>query len=128
MRPNRNSKKGVTLIELIMAMVILTVIAIPTASMIGAQIQGMVTSKDLTAAGNLARLEMERLNNIAYASVLTPGSTVIVPYTVSWTFATVTGGGGAERKDITMTVQRTGSAATLLTIYGSIAKNVTYAP
>ena len=111
-----------------MAMVILTVIAIPTATMIGEQIQGMVASKDLTAAGNLARLEMERLNNIPYASVLNPGSTVIPPYTVSWTFATVAGSGGAERKDITMIVQRTGSAAILLTLYGSIAKNVVYAP
>ena len=125
MRLNPSSKKGVTLIELIMAMVILTVVAFSTASMIIAQIQGMITSTNLTAAGNLARLAMEQLNNTAYASIGASGSSVIAPYTVNWTAATVTSG-SAERKDITMTVQRTGSAVTLLTVYGSIAKNVVY--
>jgi len=114
-----------TLMELVMAMVILGAIAIPTGSMIVNQIQGMVTSTNLTAAGNVARLEMEKLNNTAYASVLSPGSEVIPPYTVRWTFLTTTSG-TAERKDITMTVERTGSATTFLTIYGTIAKNVVY--
>lgn len=121
-----NCKAGVTLIELIMAMVILAAISIPAASMIGAQIQGMMTSADLTAAGNLARREMERLNNIPYASVATGGST-IGSYDVNWAVATVAGGGGAQRKDITLTAQRTGSAAPLVTLYSSIAQNVTYA-
>lgn len=110
-----------------MAMVLLGFVALASAAMIGAQIQGMITSTDLTAAGNLARLEMERLNNIAYASVAN-GSTVIAPYTVNRSVATVAGGGGAARKDITLTVQRTGSAAIVYTLYGSIASNVVYAP
>jgi prepilin-type N-terminal cleavage/methylation domain-containing protein len=121
------SQKGVTLIELIMAMIILAFVALSSAAMIGAQIQGMITSTDLTAAGNLARLEMERLNNIAYAAIAN-GSSVIAPYTVTRSVTTIAGGGGASRKDITLTVQRTGSAAILWTLYGSIASNVVYAP
>ena len=127
MRRN-NSSKGITLIELIMAMVILTAISIPTAAMIGAQIQGMAESSDLTAAGNAARLAMEQLNNTSYASIAATGSSVVVPYTVSWTVATVTGSNGAERKDITLTVQRAGFGTSLLTLNGSITKNVTYSP
>jgi len=127
MRRNLSEKKGVTLIELIMAMVILAAIAIPAASMIGAQIQGMMTSTDLTAAGNLARGQMEKLNNTAYASITT-GSSTIGSYDLNWSVATVTGGGGAERKDITLTARRTGTAAVLVTLYNSIAKDVIYAP
>ena len=124
----KRNERGITLIELVMAIVILTVIAIPTATMIGAQIQGMAKSSDLTVAGNVARLTMEQLNNTPYASIAASGSSVITPYTVNWTVATVVGANGAERKDITLTVQRTGSGANLLTLYGSITKNVTYVP
>jgi hypothetical protein len=108
-------------------MVILVAISIPTASMIGAQIQGMVQSTDFTAAGNLARSTMESLNNIPYASIAASGSATSGSYASNWTAATVTGSNGAERKDITLTAKRTGGA-TLVTLYNSIAKDVTYAP
>lgn len=125
---------GVTLIELIIAMVILTAVGIPMSAMIGAQIQGMMTSTDLTAAGNLARWEMERLNNIPYIHAdLNTGTTTSsnyqgYPYDLTRTVATVTGSNGAERKDITLIVKRAGSSAALVTIYGSITKGVSYAP
>ncbi|HOW59549.1 MAG TPA: prepilin-type N-terminal cleavage/methylation domain-containing protein [Candidatus Omnitrophota bacterium] len=125
MRRNHNFSKGVTLIELIMAAVILALVAIPMASMIGSQIQGMMTSTDFTASGNLARQAMERLHNIPYGS-LANGSSVDGSYTVTWTVATVVGGGGAERKDITLTAKRTGSATDIVTLYGSITKDVTH--
>ncbi len=108
-----------------MAMIILAVIAIPMASMIGAQIQGMMEASDFTTAGNLARREMEKLNNIPYASVAN-GNSSSGGYTVSWAVTTVSGSNGAERKDITLTAKRTGTASNLVTLYGSIAKDVTY--
>ena len=117
--------KGITLVELIMAMVILGIIAIPVGSMIGARIQGMMTSTDMTAAGNLARREMEKLHNTSYASLATGGSAA-GSYSVSWTVTTAAGGNGAERKDITLTAKRTGAADTLVTLYSSLAKDVTY--
>jgi prepilin-type N-terminal cleavage/methylation domain-containing protein len=121
----RKKTRGVTLVELIMAIVIMAAISIPAASMIGAQIQGMMESTDFTAAGNLARAQMEKLQNTAYASVAT-GSDAVGSYSMAWTVTTVTGSGGAERKDITLTAKRTGSAAVLVTLYNSIAKDVTY--
>ncbi|MFH0985190.1 MAG: prepilin-type N-terminal cleavage/methylation domain-containing protein [Candidatus Omnitrophota bacterium] len=127
MRPNPKNIQGVTLVELIMAMVLLGFVALASAAMIGAQIQGMLTSTDFTAAGNIARGEMERLKNIAYASVAN-GSSVSGPYTASWTVATVAGGGGAERKDITLTARRTGTSDIAVTLYVSIAKDLVYAP
>ena len=124
--------KGITLIEMIMAMVILVAISIPTATMIVAQIQGMTESSDITAAGNAARFAMEQLNNTAYGSI-TPGiavpgnSLTVGVYTVTWDVVeTPVGGGAIARKDITMTVTR-GTGPVLLTISGTIANNVTYA-
>ena len=110
-----------------MAMVILAAVAIPMSLMIGSQIQGMITSTNLTAAGNLARLEMEKLYNIPYANVAT-GSETIGSYVVNWTVVTVAGSGGAERKDITLNAQRTGTSAIPVTLFGSITKDVIYAP
>ena len=110
-----------------MAMIILTLIAIPVGYMIGQQVQGTISSGDLTIAGNAARSEMERLNNTAYASVAT-GSSTINSMIVNWTVTTVTGSNGAERKDIVLTAKRSGTSAVLATLYGSIAKDVTYAP
>jgi len=124
---SKSMQRGVTLVELVMAMVILLAISIPAASMVGAQIQGMIASTDLTGAGNLARREMERLHNISYASLVS-GSSTIAAYTMTWTVATVAGANGAERKDITLTAKRTGTSDVLATLYASIAKDVTYAP
>lgn len=122
-----NSQKGVTLVELIMAIVLLGFVSLASAAMIGAQVQGMMTSTDFTAAGNFARGAMERLKNIPYASIAN-GSSVSGSYTASWTVATVAGGGGAERKDITLTARRTGTSDIAVTLYVSIAKDLTYAP
>jgi prepilin-type N-terminal cleavage/methylation domain-containing protein len=128
---------GVTLIELIIAMAILTAVGIPLSAMIGAQIQGMMTSTDLTTAGNLARREVARLNNIPYTHTdldpVSPGtlttsySDPVFPFDFTRTVTTVAGAGGAERKDITLSVKRTGTSAILVTIYSSIAKGVSYA-
>lgn len=117
------NEKGVTLIELVMAIIILSVVALATAAMIGAQIEGAAKSADVVAAGNLARREMERLHNIAYGSVAN-GNTTSGPFSIAWT-ATESTSGSAARKDITMTVTRSGT--TLLTVYGTITNNITYA-
>ena len=133
----KKTERGVTLIELIIAMVILAAVSIPMGAMIGAQIQGMMTSTNLTAAGNLARREMERLNNIPYThvdlnpvaagTVTTSYSDPVYPYDFTRIVTTVITG-AAERKDITPTAKRTGTSAVLVTLYSSIAKGVSYAP
>jgi prepilin-type N-terminal cleavage/methylation domain-containing protein len=120
----KKTTRGITLIELIMAMVILAAVAIPMASMIGAQLQGAMDSSKFTAAGNLARREMERLHNIPYASIAN-GSSAIGAYTVDWTVTTIPGSSGAERKDITLTANRTGTSDLPVTLFASITKDVT---
>jgi prepilin-type N-terminal cleavage/methylation domain-containing protein len=123
MRKKTKISKGVTLVELIMTIVILSFVALATAFMIGGQLKGMLASSDLVAGGNAARLAMERLSNLPYASVAN-GSLVVAPFTMDWTIATVPGANGTERKDITMTTQRTGSGDNLLTLYTSFCKDV----
>jgi type II secretory pathway pseudopilin PulG len=123
MRRNPKNKKCVSLVELIMTIVILSFVALATAFMIGGQLKGMLASSDLTAGGNAARLAMERLSNLPYASVAN-GNLVVAPFTMNWTVATVPGANGTERKDITMTTERTGSGANLLTLYTSFCKDV----
>jgi len=123
-RPQNDAflRKGITLIELIMAMVILVAISIPTASMIGAQIQGMADSSDLTAAGNAARAQMEKLENTDYGNV-TANSTTVSPYELSWG-VTETVNGTEAIKNITMSIQRTGTSSVLLTLYNTFCKGV----
>lgn len=125
------SRQGVTLIELIIAMAILLAVSVPMGAMISAQIRGMMTSTDLTAAGNLARQKMEGLINVlsnplTYASVVT-GSSTVGSYDLAWTVTPVVSG-AVERKDITLTANRTGTAPILVALYGSVTKNVSYAP
>ena len=119
----RKIERGVTLIELIMAMVILAAVAFPMAAMIGAQIEGSLAATDYTAAGNLARAQMEKLQNAAYAAVAS-GTASVSHYDLAWTVTALSGANSSEIKDITLTVSRGGDL--LITYYGSIAKDVTY--
>ncbi len=125
----KKTKRGITLIELIMAMAILTAISIPTATMIGAQIQGMARSSDIVAAGNAGRFAMEQLSNFPYtASLFDPPpathSLVVGYYTVTWV-VTLSGSGAGETKGITMTVVRTGTSPVLATFYNTFCNGVT---
>lgn len=125
----KKRKRGTTLIELIMAMLIMSAIAIPAASMIGGQIQGMVKSSAVTTAGNAARLVMEKLTNTPYSAITTgislPGNSLVVGfYTVTWD-VTETGSGAIARKDITVTVKRTGTSPVLVTLNTSLFNGAT---
>jgi len=122
----RNS--GVTLIELVMAMVILAIVAIPTAAMIGGQIKGTLSSQDLTMAGNLARNDMELLNNLAQRNISNISGTNYSSgqYDVTRAVNTTSGSSATMRKDIAITVNRHGSSSALAVIYASLASNSTY--
>jgi prepilin-type N-terminal cleavage/methylation domain-containing protein len=118
-------ERGITLIEMVIAITILALVSLSTAAMIGAQVEGMAKSRDLTSAGNAARLAMEKLLNIPYASVAN-GNLTVSPYVVSWTVTTTAGANSAERKDIVMTVNRGGSGPNLSTLNNSITKDTTF--
>jgi prepilin-type N-terminal cleavage/methylation domain-containing protein len=122
-----SAQRGVTLLELIIAVFILTLVAIATSTMIIAQIQGMAASSDITTAGNAARLVMEKLSNTPYAAITDGGSAVVGYYTVNWGVAE-TGAGAIVQKDITVAAKRTGTTPVLATLYTTIYNGVTYSP
>ncbi len=121
-------KKGFTLVELIMTIVVVGLIAIPLAFSLTAQVQGTVSSGAYTTALNLARFEMEKVNNLAYASISSANFSNYQGYTYDLARIVSEQTSGSEGlKTITVSVTKTGSVIVLasLTIY--IVKNVTYA-
>ncbi len=123
-----NDKKGFTLIELIMTIVVVGLIALPLELSLNAQINGTVQSGAYTTAINLARFEMEKVNNLAYASI----SSASLPnyngyaYDVTRTVAYAQGNAGSTEslKQITVSVTQAGSATVLASLTTYIAKNV----
>jgi len=59
-------KSGLTLIELIMAIVLIGIIMVPAGLMCGEYIRGLAYSEDLGVAEGLAMTEMAKINNLAY--------------------------------------------------------------
>ena len=60
------NKTAFTLIELIMTVVLVTIVVIPSSIFIVESIRGAFRSGDTTVAVNLARMEIERSNNLIY--------------------------------------------------------------
>lgn len=72
-------KRGFTLVELIMTVVVVSIVAIPLSLLISQHLESVLQSRDHTAAVNLARLEMEKVNNMAYGD-LTIGAITTTGY------------------------------------------------
>lgn len=58
---------GFTLIELIVTIVVLGLVLIPLGLMCGEYMNAIVYSRDSGVAGNLVKIEMAKVNNLAYA-------------------------------------------------------------
>lgn len=123
-------KKGFTLIELIMTIVVVGLIAVPLSISLVEQVQGVTQSTDYTAALNLARFEMERVNNLAYASITSTSFSNYqgYPYDIDRTMAYAQGNAGSAEslKQITVSVKKAGDSTVLLSLKTYIAKNITY--
>jgi len=120
--------KGFTLIELIMTIVVVGLIALPLSLSLTAQVQGTVGSGAYTTALNLARFEMEKVNNLAYASISSASFSNYQGYAYNVTRTVSEQTSGTEGlKTITVSVTKTGSATVLVSLTTYIAKNVTYA-
>ena len=61
------NKTAFTLIELIMTVVLVAIVVIPSSIFIVESIGGAFRAGDTTVVVNLARMEIERTNNLAYA-------------------------------------------------------------
>jgi prepilin-type N-terminal cleavage/methylation domain-containing protein len=126
----RRRTKGFTLIELIMTIVVVGLIAVPLSLSLTAQVQGMVKSGAYTAALNLARFEMERVNNLAYAGITSASFPNYqgYPYDVnrSVTYAQGNDSSLESLKQVTVNVTPAGSSTVLVSLTVYIAKNVSY--
>lgn len=127
----RRKREGFTLIELVMTIVVVAIISIPLSLLVIQHIESVVQSKDYTMAMNLARWEMEIVNNTGYASISTANFPNYKGYpydlTRTVTFAAGSGASAESLKQITVTVRRSGSATDLVKFITYIARNVIYA-
>ena len=122
--------QGFTLIELILTIIVVGIAAIPLSLMVFQHIESVYTSEDYTLARNLARSDLELVNNTAYANILTATFLRYQGYnydlTRTVTFAQGSAASAESLKQITVSVTRHGSATVLLTLTTCIAKNVNY--
>ena len=123
-------KKGFTLIELIMTIVVIAIIAIPLALLVMEHLSSTLRSEDYTMAVNLARFEMENVKNLNYASIVSgsfpnyQGYSFDITRTVS--FVQGNGASAESLKLVQVDVNRSGSATILFTLKTYIAQNVAY--
>ena len=63
------SQEGFTLIELIMTMIVIGIVSVPLSFLITSHLEGVFLLEDDTIAPNLALFELEKVNNMAYATI-----------------------------------------------------------
>jgi prepilin-type N-terminal cleavage/methylation domain-containing protein len=121
--------RAFTLIETIMAIVLLGIIAVTIGVFITQQMQAVVWSKQYATALNLARLEMERVYNIPVYNNITSLTTnnydlygFDLVRTVSYIFGTDLTAQGL--KQVIVEVRLSGSATSLVTIKTYIARGM----
>ena len=113
---NKDKNNGFTLMEVLIAIVILTIGLLSLASLTGAIIRGNRLSNDLTTATTLAQDEMEDIRRLGYSGTPTSDTTVTENYnsisgypaykrvTVTDVYTSGTTWPPAGIKDITVTV------------------------
>jgi prepilin-type N-terminal cleavage/methylation domain-containing protein len=124
------NKRGFTLVELIMAIVVVGIISIPISLSLGQHIRSAAVSEENSTAINLGRFEMELVNNLAYASInsVTSANYQGYPYDVVRTVSYAQGSGATPEslKKIAVDVKKSGSADILVSLVTYIAANVLY--
>ena len=113
---NKDKNNGFTLMEVLIAIVILTIGLLSLASLTGAIIRGNRLSNDLTTATTLAQDEMEDIRRLGYSGTPTSDTTVTENYnsisgypsykrvTITDVYTSGTTWPPAGIKDITVTV------------------------
>lgn len=123
------NKRGFTLVELLMTIVVVGIISIPLSLSLSQHIRSTSVSQENSTAINLGRLQMEEVNNIPGASILI-GTTNInytgYPYDITRTVTYVQQAPPESLKRITVEVRKSGSAAILVSFVTYIAANVLY--
>ena len=122
--------QGFTLIELIMAIVVVGIVVIPLSITLSEHIQSVFQSQDLTMADNLARFDLEQMNNTAYASIVSATISGYQGYAYDLTrtvsFVNGTAVSAESTKKVTLQVTKTGSAQVLVKLVTYITRNMRY--
>ncbi len=113
-----------------MTIVVIGIIAVPLSLLISGHIESVFVSEDNVQARQFARFELEKVNNMPYASIATD----TIPqyqgynYTVNRVVSFVRGNSGSSEslKEITVSVTKTGSPDVLISLVTYIAKNIIY--
>jgi len=129
-KDSMRAKRGFTLIEIIMAIVLLGIISVILGLFVAQQVQAVARADDYTLAFNLARAEIEIVNNLSYANITdltTPDYAGYTGYTMYRTVTFVFGGPvGESLKQAVVQIRRTGGMENLATLTTYIANNVSF--
>lgn len=106
------------------------IVSIPLSLLVSAHIRSVFNSADNTLARELARFEIEKVNNTSYASISSANTSDYEGYAfdIVRTVTYVQGNSGSAEslKKIVVDVKKSGSAAILVSLMTYIAKNVSY--
>lgn len=133
-------KRGLTLVELVIAIALAAALAIPVGWMISSHLGAVLQARDTSVATSLARYEVERLESLnnffANPDLNVPGQTIPNFQGTVYTMARVveclignctsTAEGSQAIKRITIRVTRPPSTAPLVTLITYRTKHVTF--
>jgi hypothetical protein len=112
-----------------MTIVVVGIVAIPISITLSQQVQSVFQSQDLTMADNLARFDLEQMNNTAYASIAATSITNYQGYgyyldrAVSLVNPLVI---GESTKKVTVLVKKSSSSPILVKLVTYISNNIRY--
>lgn len=113
-----------------MTITVTSIIAVPLSLLITQHVESLFESRDRTMAVNLARFEMERVNNLSYANIVSDSFPNYQGYNydVARTVVFVQGGmfSPESLKQVTVQVSEHGSGTILVNAVTYIARNVVY--
>lgn len=124
----RNSLTGFTLIEIIMAIILLGIVSVVLGLFVSQQVQAVARADEYALAFNLARSEIEFVNNLAYASITTdniPNYEGYAGFDMDRT-VTATTSGSEEYKTVLVQIRRPGGTENLAALTTYVTKNITF--
>lgn len=126
----RLKNRGFTLVELIMTIVVVGIVAIPLSLLLSSHVQSVFDSGDYTIANNLARFEMEAVNNLAYADIVSANFTNYQGYSYdivrTVNYAQGSGSAAESLKRVVVQVRKSGDPTILVSLVTYIARNVRF--
>lgn len=128
--PHYRRQTGFSLIELVLTVVVTAIVALPLSLTVQANVQGAYQAQDQMFAQQLGRREMERVNKMPYAGMVTASFPNYqgYPYDVTRTVTFLQGNAGSAEslKQITVDVRKAGSPAILASFVTYFARNIAY--